>query len=452
MKPVVFLGPSLPLETAQAVLDATYLPPARQGGVVSAIQIHKPEVIGIVDGLFLQDLSVWHKEILFALERGIRVFGASSMGALRAAEMAPFGMVGIGWVYEQYASGVITNDDEVALAHGPAETGYRKLAEPLVNVRATLLAAQTEGLLDSAAYDKIVALVRRIYFPERNLNNIFRSIEEDGFSQPFVAQLRSFFAHRYVDVKRDDALLLLTTLRDCAAGTSPLRPASDATRTRMFDALYHRDRAVLHQGTEIPLASISRYAALHLREFESLRFQALNRELAVFAAQMLGVAASEREIDAETRRFRAELGLSSEAGLDAWIAGNDLTQAEFQALMRELATCRKIQRWWLSVVGRREFKAKSLLDELRLKNRYQSVAAEAAAMQASVGDGDGPDAEHQPDAAEFKQLVREHAAATAFRVLMPIETWADQTGFLSTGDLWLELLRAKRYRAMQEVK
>ena len=105
MKVVIFLGPSLPLEEARQILDAVYLPPAQQADIVSVVGMHRPDVIGLVDGEFGQSLSVWHKEILYALDRGIHVFGASSMGALRAAETDMFGMIGVGEVYRQFASG-----------------------------------------------------------------------------------------------------------------------------------------------------------------------------------------------------------------------------------------------------------------------------------------------------------------------------------------------------------
>ena len=81
--------------------------------------------IAIIDGYFERMAAVWHKEILLALERGIAVWGAASMGALRAAELAPFGMIGVGAIYRAFARGALDADDEVAVAHLPAEHGYR---------------------------------------------------------------------------------------------------------------------------------------------------------------------------------------------------------------------------------------------------------------------------------------------------------------------------------------
>ena len=104
---VVFLGPSLSADEARRTLRARYLSPVRCGDVLRVRRL-KPRAIAIVDGLFESVASVWHKEILLALEDGIAVYGATSMGALRAAELEPFGMIGIGTIFEAYRDGVYT--------------------------------------------------------------------------------------------------------------------------------------------------------------------------------------------------------------------------------------------------------------------------------------------------------------------------------------------------------
>lgn len=87
MKIAVFLGPSLSVQEAKAIIpDALYFPPAKQGDVLSVAVNEHPNAIVLIDGCFGQSLSVWHKELLFCLSNGIHVFGASSMGAIRAAE------------------------------------------------------------------------------------------------------------------------------------------------------------------------------------------------------------------------------------------------------------------------------------------------------------------------------------------------------------------------------
>ncbi|MBV9280357.1 MAG: TfuA-like protein, partial [Chloroflexi bacterium] len=128
MTAYIFLGPTLAVEEAQCVLDAVYHPPVSQGDVYRA-SLHHPSAIGIVDGSFEMVPAVWHKEILWAMTRGIHVFGAASMGALRAAELAAFGMEGVGAIFEAYCRGFLEDDDEVAVRHGPAQVGYRSQSE-----------------------------------------------------------------------------------------------------------------------------------------------------------------------------------------------------------------------------------------------------------------------------------------------------------------------------------
>ena len=128
MRIAIFLGPTLPGAEAAQVLDAVYLPPARQGDVYRLVRDHHPQTIGLVDGYFHQVAAVWHREILFALSEGAHVFGAASMGALRAAELHAFGMRGVGAIFEAYRKGAYApypapfeRDDEVAIEHGPAK-------------------------------------------------------------------------------------------------------------------------------------------------------------------------------------------------------------------------------------------------------------------------------------------------------------------------------------------
>ena len=123
---VAFLGPSLPADEARRIVPGVVLlPPVCQGDLTSAVLNLRPRAILVVDGEFGQALSVWHKEILDALDRGVRVLGASSMGALRAAELDRFGMEGVGAIYEHYRDGWLTNDADVALVHASADDGYR---------------------------------------------------------------------------------------------------------------------------------------------------------------------------------------------------------------------------------------------------------------------------------------------------------------------------------------
>src|SRR5205809_7899489 len=136
MNVFIFTGRTISPAEASAELKAVYLPPAAEGDVYR-VALHRPQAIGIIDGYFQSVPAVRHKEILWAMSRGIHVFGSASMGALRAAELEAFGMEGIGIIFGWYRDGVLENDDEVAVVHGPSATGYQRGSDAMVNIRQT---------------------------------------------------------------------------------------------------------------------------------------------------------------------------------------------------------------------------------------------------------------------------------------------------------------------------
>ena len=121
MNAVIFAGPSLPPAVRPEDPALEWRPPVKQGEVYEAA-LARPAIIGIIDGYFEVTPTVWHKEILWAMAQGIHVYGGASIGALRAAELHPFGMVGIGRIFEAYCDGTLTDDDEVAGTARPRRT------------------------------------------------------------------------------------------------------------------------------------------------------------------------------------------------------------------------------------------------------------------------------------------------------------------------------------------
>jgi hypothetical protein len=443
---IVFLGPSLDLETARGILrDAVYLPPLRQADLLSAMDRYRPSAVGIIDGYFLQDLSVWHKEILLALRRGIAVYGASSMGALRAAEMAPYGMRGVGQIYEAFAGGALTDDDEVALAHSPAELGYAKLSEPMVNVRATLQAAVHMGVIPALVMQPAVHAAKAIYFTERNMARLLDTWREAGLPDESVKTLEDFFRLHYVDAKSQDAMALLRAMAAQAPEATPAPQDLAAPNSISFDTLYHRDRRTNSGEVEVEMSRIFRFAAIHVPEFESLRFGALNRKLTVMFAANLGLFADAVQVAEEVRRFRATQGLAWEEAFGDWLRKNDLREEEFVELMSEVATCRRLHQWWLSVAGGYGQRAKVVLDELRLAGKYQPAMQGAAELSSAAAEAPRPDVGAWTKT-EVATLVREHAAQTGFHLDVPIQRWTREAGYFAFEDLLSDLYLSKASR------
>ncbi|NYZ16984.1 tfuA protein [Azospirillum sp. RWY-5-1] len=208
----VFLGPTLPREDAARELDAVWLPPVAQGDV-ARIAERRPTAIGIIDGFFESVPAVWHKEILHALRLGIPVYGASSMGALRAAELHPFGMTGVGAVFEAYRDGRIEDDDEVAVIHGPAELGYTSLSEAMVNIRRTLSDAVADGVVDAALGRLLEGIAKELPYRERGYGRVLRLAGEAGVPATDIARFRAWLPMGRVDQKREDAKDMLRLMR-----------------------------------------------------------------------------------------------------------------------------------------------------------------------------------------------------------------------------------------------
>jgi hypothetical protein len=265
MSAVLFLGPSLPPAVAQSIAsEFELLPPAACGDLYLCAR-NGATHIGLIDGYFDHQPAVWHKEILWALERGVRVYGAASMGALRAAELAPFGMVGVGTIYEQFHDGVLQDDDEVALAHEPPERGYRPVSEAMVNVRATLRRAVDELALSAPAASHIEALAKAIFYPERSWGRILEVSAATHASE--TLRFQSWLERAGpVDQKRADALELVARMRAERTATPEHVPQFHFEHTDAWDALC---RTLEARTSTLSLDAALRALALTLGELDA---------------------------------------------------------------------------------------------------------------------------------------------------------------------------------------
>lgn len=248
MTAFVFLGPSLPLEDARRELDVTYLPPVSQGDIIRLMR-RKPTVIGIIDGFFEGVPAVWHKEILYAMSKGCHVLGASSMGALRAAELALFGMEGVGAVFEAYRDDRIEDDDEVAVTHGPAELGFTPLSEAMVNIRRTLSDALVQDVISEATRTRLEELAKMLHYKDRTFGNVLDLAREYGVVRDELDQFATWLPAGRVDQKREDALALLRLLRQrLKAGVVPKEVRYHFEHTTLWERAVREAIAPASQG------------------------------------------------------------------------------------------------------------------------------------------------------------------------------------------------------------
>ncbi len=212
MKPVVYTGTSISHSEARAILDAEYLPPVKRNDIKRLIKF-PPEIIGIIDGVFFDSAAVAHREIIEALRMGITVVGGGSMGALRAFELEPYGMTGVGEIYEMYRNGVLESDDEVAVTFDDGT--LEPLSIPLVNVRMTVKRGREMGILTEEQATAVVDIAKKIFYPERNYRNIINKCVNKGiFPDSEKEKMFDFFKKHEVDVKRKDAVLVLEKIKE----------------------------------------------------------------------------------------------------------------------------------------------------------------------------------------------------------------------------------------------
>ncbi|GGZ14939.1 hypothetical protein GCM10010387_04000 [Streptomyces inusitatus] len=205
----VFTGPTLARE--DPVLDdhrVAVRPPARHGDFFRT-RIADTDTAVIIDGAYHHAPALRHKEIIAAMARGVRVIGASSIGALRAAELASCGMVGVGSVFMAYAAGAIDGDDEVAVAQS-AGSDHRSCTWPLVNLRHCAQLAVEAEVIDSTTSAMMLEKLRSVYYAHRSMTAVELVGRVSG-AHRFTDWLRARREEdpHFGDLKRTDALLAL---------------------------------------------------------------------------------------------------------------------------------------------------------------------------------------------------------------------------------------------------
>jgi hypothetical protein len=214
---VVFVGPSIRAAGRPAIAGVAYRPPVRRGDLAAlAGDPERPALVGIIDGEFDQSLAVSPREVLGLLRLGVAVYGASSMGALRAAELHTLGMIGIGRVFELFRDEVVTAEDEVAILFDPASELC--LTEPLVNVRCALDHCVARGQLTAELAARLVALAAALPYPERTYRRLARAAASE-LGADLELLLPALRAH---DQKQLDGLALIDAVARRLAASDPI--------------------------------------------------------------------------------------------------------------------------------------------------------------------------------------------------------------------------------------
>ena len=210
MSIIIYTGLSLSFDDARKMLDAEYLPPVKRGDVYDLLEKRDDvEIIGIIDGLFHQSPAVAHKEILEALKRGITVVGGSSMGALRACELYPFGMIGVGKIFEDYKNGVIESDDDVAVSLNPEN--YEQMSESWINMKYNFEFALKDNIINQKQCEELLKISKELYYPKRSFEYVIKKSSLDDNKK---LELLNYIKSIRYDIKNEDAKKVIEYIKN----------------------------------------------------------------------------------------------------------------------------------------------------------------------------------------------------------------------------------------------
>lgn len=362
---VIFAGPTLRKDEVNTDGDFLFAPPVKHGDILQILR-SQPKAIGIVDGYFEGAAAVWHKEILYALDQGVPVFGSSSMGALRAAELHAFGMQGIGQVFEWYRDGVICDDDEVAVLHGPQEVGYVVASVPMVNIRATLALAHEHEVISETQRLTIEDEAKRIFYKKRSWNRVLDSSRALFDKPQLKQQLTIWLKNNAVDQKKRDAFQLLSAMQNlCETIPERSKRFEHFEWTQVWDEAF--DRITQASLSEKRLSendhNVLRHLSLQPDEFERIQNKALLRyatgQHTVYSNEVADV---KRELD----RFRKNTSLRSRAQLIDYMTRADLTEPKLKLLLEGVNRVEQLKR-------ARSTLYTEMIDELKLAGQYPGL-------------------------------------------------------------------------------
>jgi len=347
------------VEEARTILDAEYRPPIRRGDLRD---VEPGRIVGIVDGVFEQDLAVSPTEIRGAIHHGVRVFGSSSMGALRASEVPE--MVGVGRIWEMYARSEIVRDDEVALLFDP-ESG-ENLTEPLVNIRYAVRRLVSTDSLSEKLGSKIVAAAEAMHYKDRVVPCILR---EAGLPEEEVPMLSA--AIKAHNLKREDAHRLLERIRSAEVenGSSSEIPATSSHGEEPGAGPFDSGRLLLWEfGDAVEWSAVVDFLVL-TGDLTRAHRRSASRSAAGDGQLRLSVDDWKREIEGRLRSVAARWGWTTgeEVGVtvrDLGLETRDLQKYLLRVLAEEILGTRSLRE---DDGASSALRLELLLDDLELK-------------------------------------------------------------------------------------
>jgi hypothetical protein len=315
------------------------------------------------------------------MSSGAHVFGAASMGALRAAELHSFGMVGFGEIFQWYRDGKIIADDEVAVRHAPAELGYLPLNQALVDIRDSCAAALREGVIGAQLAEQIVSCARALPYWERSYDTVEAELRRsEATDLHAIRRWLEYVKERCVSLKARDAATLLTAMKKFAA--EPWRP-------KQVDFEIEQTIFVERLLNEIALERANKTLSLeHLnsnseeQSIDCLKRTMLLRVAARGAARQFGWELSADEISEKANILFARIGLLDSDSVLQWMKRNTISEQMFRSYVNDELYIDRLMRTYQLEVDR-EISEQMLITHARQLCGTDPASSPAGAVEST---------------------------------------------------------------------
>ena len=217
-KVAIFSGPSIAKEKILRLLPQAHVRPPIKRGDLREVVNRGFNVIGIIDGTYISEPTLSADEIFWALRKGVHLYGAASLGALRAVEFEAYGMQGVGTIFNWYRRGLTFRDDEVVVRM--EEDTFRSLCDPLVNLRYALICALNRRVVSRRIAQSILSVYQHYFYAERTYARLFKHLLAGHSStrsdSKAIAQFRDFVLENKesLDLKARDSQRLIELIKD----------------------------------------------------------------------------------------------------------------------------------------------------------------------------------------------------------------------------------------------
>lgn len=341
-KTIVFGGPSISQDLRKCFPNFLFKGPAQQGDIYQAAEFGNCHQLILLDGYYKSVPAVWHKEIIYALNKGIIVVGSSSLGALRAVELEPYGMKGYGKIFSWYRSGLLTRDPDVAVVHTSDHDDYRTLTIPIVNILASL--EESSAPISDSIIGSVLELSRSIYFENRTLSALLNRIRDSDLIDCHKDQVLDILTNRYVDQKFKDSE---ATLKWVAATESFTQEESKEplSETIYWDALVVNDSYISPNSSGL-LSSRQALLTFQLlqkpQDFMRMRERAITIELCLWLGSLYGINADPKSVNRIRDQLLENLGIDAEK-LEMWLHSRSISNSEFTDFLNACAIEREVR-------------------------------------------------------------------------------------------------------------